>query len=145
MKKRRYTPLLIAAGLLTAMNMGTTFAAEPDAPKTPAADKKPAANRRKPTVSKRILVAIEAKTGKALTDDQKRQLGDAMKARQDAIEAANEKYLSDTAAITGLTVDDIREINKPAKRAAPEAPKPDAAPGDAAAGEADVPGTPPAP
>src|SRR4051794_38789606 len=113
MKKRRYTPLLIAAGLLTAMNLGTTFAAEPDTPKNPAADKKPAVNRRKPTVAKRILAAIEAKTGKALTDDQKRQLSDAVKARQDAIEAANEKYLADTAAITGLTVDDIREINKP--------------------------------
>jgi hypothetical protein len=121
MKNRRFTPMLIAAGLLSAMNFGSAFAA-PDAPPV----HKPGKMGRRPAVPKRVIAAIEAKTGKPLTEDQKRQLGEATKARQAAIEAATEKYLADASAATGLSVEDLREITKPAKRGA-DAPKPDAA------------------
>ena len=123
MKNRRFTPMLIAAGLLSAINFGTAFA-QPETPTPPKTNKKAPRAPRKPAVPKRLLTAIEAKTGKPITDEQRLQLSEAVKARQEAMKAATETYLAAAAKITGLTIEELREVNKPANRGAAGAAKP---------------------
>jgi len=53
--------------------------------------------------------AIEEATGKPLTDDQKKQIGEAAKKMHEAVQAAREAFVQQVATISGLTVDQVRE------------------------------------
>ena len=69
---------------------------------------------RKAGLPKKQLAKIEAALGKPLTDDQKKQLGDAAKERRDAVKAATDKFNDEVAKVTGLTLDQVKELSKPA-------------------------------
>jgi hypothetical protein len=56
---------------------------------------------------------LEKAMGKALTDDQKKQIAEAMKTMHDAIQAAREAFVQQLAKITGLTVDQVRQALPP--------------------------------
>jgi hypothetical protein len=129
MKNFRFLPLLTCAGLCGSLAVGSIFApsalAQPDvAPTATKAKGRPkaagTAAKRGTKVTKRILTAIEAKSGKTLTEAQTTQLHAAQKTRAEAIEAAREQFLREAAVITGLSVEDLREIEKPGKKAAPK-------------------------
>lgn len=130
MKKFRLVPLLASAGLVTALGFSSPLA--PDALAQGAAAAPAKAKRagkakgamRAPALTKRVLTGIEAKSGKALTDEQKTQLNAAHRTRQTAVEAAREKFLTDAAAITGLSVEEMREIEKPGRKKAATAAAP---------------------
>ena len=90
-------------------------------PDKPATAEKPAKPRAK-TMTPRMVKATEAATGKPLAPALKKQISTAMQARQDAIDAANAKFYADFAAFTGLTLDQVREIDKPTRAKPPTAP-----------------------
>lgn len=71
----------------------------------------------------RMVTATEAATGKPLTPELKAQLTEAYRARAAAIAAADEKYYADFAKLAGLSVEQAREIDKPARAKAPTVPK----------------------
>ena len=56
---------------------------------------------------------LEEAMGKPLTEDQKKQLLEARKTLHEAIKAAHEAHIAKVAAITGLTVDQIRGMFPP--------------------------------
>ena len=75
--------------------------------------------REKPIgLGKKQIDGIEAKLGKPLTDDQKDQIRTASEAKNDAIKAANDKWLADLSTATGISADDLKDILNP-----PRAPK----------------------
>lgn len=51
---------------------------------------------------------VEALSGKALTDEQKQQLKEAMAARINALRAAQDAYLGEVAKMSGLTIEQLR-------------------------------------
>ncbi len=56
----------------------------------------------------RELAAAEVVAGKPLTDDQKQKVRDNVTAREDAVRAAREKYVTDLAATLGMEPDEVR-------------------------------------
>lgn len=133
MKKFRLVPLLACAGVSTALGFGsifapsalaqtdTTAATTTDAPTKKGEGKgkgkgKGTGKKGDMGVPARVLAAIEAKSGKPLTDEQKTQLNAAQKTRMDAVAAARDSYLSAAATITGLNVADLGDIEKGGKK-----------------------------
>ena len=122
MKKTRFASLATCAALCGALGLGFALTpsalAQPGAAPTTKKGKNQGKNKktREPRISKRMVTAIEAKTGKPLTDQQKTQLNEAQKTRQTAVEAAHDRYLSDIATVTGLSVADVTEIEKSSKK-----------------------------
>jgi hypothetical protein len=57
--------------------------------------------------------ALEHAMGKPLTDDQRKQIADAMKTMHEAVQAAHEAFFQQLATITGLTVDQVRQTLPP--------------------------------
>jgi hypothetical protein len=98
--------LLICAGSIGVFALGITTGvrAQGDTPKTKT--DKP----RKHGIPRKMREALETKLGKPLTDDQITQIVDATKARDEALQAARDKYDADMAKITGLTVEDIKAL-----------------------------------
>ena len=119
MKKSRFATLFVCAATLGAFSAGTSFA-QPAPPTTKTGKGKGAKGMR--GASKKMIGAIEAKLGKPLSADQKTQLGKAVKTRLEATKAAQDKFLEDAAAATGLSVEALQEIVKPAGRGG-KAPK----------------------
>ena len=108
--------------------------AQPEAPAKPKAGKaKPKADKKatdaktpKPrtiNLMPRMVTATETQLGKPLTPELKDKITEAYRARAAAIAAANEQYYVDFAALTGLTVDQAREIDKPKPVKKPTEPK----------------------
>lgn len=131
MEKFRLVPLLTCAGVSTALGFGsifapsalaqtdTTAATTTDAPTKKGEGKgkgKGTGKKGDMGVPARVLAAIEAKSGKPLTDEQKTQLNAAQKTRMDAVAAARDSYLSAAATITGLNVADLGDIEKGGKK-----------------------------
>jgi len=69
-------------------------------------------------ISPKLLAAIEAKTGKAITPDQKTQLDAAAAAHRVSVKQADEDYRSAIARITGLSPADAQSLGR-----RPRAPK----------------------
>lgn len=114
------------AALLAVVALGATLELAPAGAQTtaPAGSKSTVAPRggRAPRLPKRLVRGIEAKTGKPLTPDQTSRLLAAMQARKAAEDAAQDKFLSDAAGITGLSVQDLKDAQK-GPRKAKEKPK----------------------
>ncbi len=68
-------------------------------------------------ISPKLLAAIEAKTGKTVTAEQKTQLDAATVTRRAAVKAADEQYRSEIARITGLSVTDAKALGRKPKGA----------------------------
>ena len=66
-------------------------------------------------LSPRVVSATETAMGKALTPDQTAQLTKALQIREAAVKAANDAYYAAFAQTTGLTTEQIKEIDKPAR------------------------------
>jgi hypothetical protein len=56
----------------------------------------------------RDLTAAELIAGKPLTDEQKQKVREATALRENAVQAAREKYLTDLAQATGIEIDEVR-------------------------------------
>ncbi len=126
MKKFRFVPLLASAGVLSALSFSPLLTSDALA-QGAAAPAKAKRAKRAPALNKRILTGIETKSGKTLTEAQKTQLNAAHRTRQAAIEAAREKFLTEAATITGLSVEEMREIERPGRRATANTAAPGAA------------------
>ncbi len=118
----------LVAASVAAFGLGIAGGAQaqpaPAKPKAAKAAKPATKTPRAKMMTPRMMTATQTATGKPLTPELKAQLNTAYQARQAAIEAANQKYYSDFAALTGLTADQAREIDKPARVAKePTAPK----------------------
>ena len=62
----------------------------------------------KPTVEERDLAIAELVLGKPLSDEQKAKVREASALRENTLQAAQEKYVSDLAQATGLEIDELR-------------------------------------
>ncbi len=66
----------------------------------------------------KMVEKIETAMGKPLTDDQKSQLADAAKEQKDAVKAAQAKFDDEVVRVTGLTLDQVKDMHKKAPKAA---------------------------
>lgn len=135
---------LLAASAFCALGLSGVAFAQPEAPAAndaPAKANKPRnGNKNKPrgekngrgkTLTPRAVTATEAAMGKPLTPELKEQLTTAMRERDAAVKAANDAYYAAFATATGLTAEQAKEIDKPARggarpQAAPKPAAPDA-------------------
>lgn len=121
------SPRLIVLGTFACCALATPQFALAQ-PKTPAAgapkakkDKpagKPKADNKKPRgkmMMPRVVEATEAAMGKPLTPELKEQLNQAMRDRDAAVKAANDAYYAAFVQATGLTAEQAKEIDKPAR------------------------------
>ena len=131
MKNLRFStlPLLLAGIALCGASSPQIALAQPEAPaKTdaPAQPKKPRADKPKgdkprgdkprgKNLSPRMVKGIEEAMGKPLTPEMKAQLTDALHAREAAVQAANDAFYAAFAQTTGLTPEQAKEIDKPAR------------------------------
>ncbi len=117
---------LLGLGLGMAVPVGSWAQAQPDPNAPPMAQNPPNRNRRnrgqrgnkgnrgqmgakaQARMMDRELATAEAVAGKPLTDEQKQKVRDNVKAREDAIRAAREKYVTDLAASLGMEPDAVR-------------------------------------
>ena len=117
MKNRRLIPLFVSATLFSALGFSAVspVSAQPAAAKAGRKGK----GVKRGGLPKRMMEKLEEKMGKPLTDDQKERLATAHKARLAANKAAQDKFNIEGAAITGLSVEDMKALNKrgPAKAA----------------------------
>ena len=120
--------ILLATGVCCALAAPNFAFAQPEAPvaadaatptkprknKKPKGDKQP----RDKKLAPRVVAATEAALGKPLTPEMTAQLTASMRERDAAVKAANDAYYAAFAGATGLTLDQAREINKPARNGA---------------------------
>ena len=97
----------------------TVFALGAPAPAQPAKPtaKATAPKKRPKNLTPRAVKAIEAATGTPLAPATKTKITAALRAREAALQAANDQYYAEFAALTGLTVDQVRDIDKPPRGA----------------------------
>ena len=69
-------------------------------------------------LSPRVIAATETAIGKPLTPEQTAQLTTALHEREAAVKAANDAYYAAFAQTTGLTPEQAKEIDKPARNGA---------------------------
>lgn len=74
-------------------------------------------------ISPKLLADIEAKTGKAVTPEQKTQLDAAADTHRAAVKAAESRYRSDVARIMGLSEADTKSLGRKPKGAKMGMPK----------------------
>ena len=104
------------------MGHGPSASAQPGAPATPQMapggkqNGKMRGAQGKMGMQRRILTALEEKTGKPLSPEARERILESARVRDAATEAAQEKYLADFAAATGMGVDEARELHKTARR-----------------------------
>ncbi|MCX5684739.1 MAG: hypothetical protein NT049_13770, partial [Planctomycetota bacterium] len=67
-----------------------------------------------------LIAAIEHKLGKPLTEDQKTQIGEAMKAQHESIMAQRDDFAKKIAGITGLPVEKVQQLLPPPPPGGPE-------------------------
>ena len=115
--------LTAASAALCALSLGHTTFAQP-APTRPGAKTGAAKKPRGKTFTPRMVKATEAATGKPITPELKERLTKALRAREAAIQAANDAYYAEFAAATGLTPEEAKEIDKPARKTAKPATEP---------------------
>ncbi len=121
MKNRRLLPLLVCASLFTALGSSVLV---PSAQAQPAAGagkmnkKGRAKGGKKGGLPKKMTAKIEEQMGKPLTEDQKMRLNTAYKARMEAQKAAQAKFADEVVTVTGLTADQVKDLNKRGPRAA---------------------------
>lgn len=105
---------LVVVAPLLALSLGTAHLAcaqlAPTTGKTGKRGRK-AANG----ISPKLLAAIEAKTGKPVTPEQKTQLDAAADTHRTAMKAAESRYRSDMARILGLSEADAKALGHKAK------------------------------
>ena len=112
---RQLSPALRLAAVGAAIfALGAPAPAQPAKPNA----KTTAPKKRPKNLTPRTVKAIEAATGTPLTPATKTKITAALRAREAAIQAANDQYYADFAALTGLTVDQVRDIDKPPRGAA---------------------------
>jgi hypothetical protein len=73
---------------------------------------------RKGGVPPRVFRALQAKTGQATAPELRRRLQESARTRDAAVEAAQEKYLTEFAAATGVSLEEAREMHQPVRRGA---------------------------
>lgn len=71
---------------------------------------------KKAMIGRKILKGIEEKTGKTLSPEVREQMVEVAKTRAAAVKAADDKMIADLAKLSGLTVEEIAAIVKPAKK-----------------------------
>ena len=132
-------PRLVAATVaLCALGFAQISYAQPEAP-TPKTGKagKRAGKKQGRNLTPRMVKAIEDQTGKPLTPEVKDQLTTALRAREAAVQAANDTYYAAMAQATGLTADQAKAIDKPGgKNKAANAAMTPATPATPATGDA---------
>ena len=69
--------------------------------------------QRRPKGPEALVKHLEEAMGKSMTDDQKKQVGEAGKTLHEAMKAAHETFIKKLAAITGLSVEKVREALPP--------------------------------
>ena len=119
-------PLLLAGLVLCGSGLAPVAHAQPEMPAKPKRAKKAAAapkadGMKKPRAKNlmpRMVTATEAATGKPLTPAVKDQLTTALRAREAAVQAANEAYYAAFAQATGLTLEQVQEIDKLTRKTA---------------------------
>lgn len=119
------SPRLLASGVvLCALGLAQVAPAQPEAPTAETGKKagQQAKQQKMPktrgkNLTPRMVKAIEDQTGKPLTPELKTQLTTALRTRAAAIEAANDSYYAELAQATGLSIEQAREIDKPAAKA----------------------------
>ncbi len=128
MKTTRFSTLvalcsgLALCGLLTPLASAQPAPAKPKAGKAAGkkgAGKAPmAAKPRLKNLLPRMVTATEEQMGKPMTPELKETLTTALRARETAIQAANEAYYIEFGAATGLTPAQAKEIDKPSRATA---------------------------
>jgi hypothetical protein len=116
MKNRRLFSALLGASLLAA-NLSSAIAQPAPGAATTARQGRAAKAKKAKRVTgvpKRLRDGIEAKLGKPLTEAQLTSISQASATRKAAVATARDKFIGDVAAATGLTVDDVSVIEKPA-------------------------------
>ena len=79
--------------------------------------------RAKGGISAKLLAAIEAKTGKAVTPDQKTQLDAAADTHRVAVKSADENFRASIARITGISPADAQTLGRKPRAPKTVAPK----------------------
>lgn len=130
--------VLLAASAFCALSLSNIAFAQPEAPAAldaPAKANQPRNDNKnnKPkgekkgrgkTLTPRVVTATEAAIGKPLTPELKEQLTTALQQRAAAVKAANDAYYAAFAQTTGLTPEQAKEIDKPARGGAKATDKP---------------------
>jgi hypothetical protein len=69
-----------------------------------------------------LIPAIERKLGKPLTEDQKKQIGEALKAQHESIMTERDAFAKKVAGITGLSVEKVQQLLPPPPPGGPAGP-----------------------
>lgn len=122
--------ILLAASAFCALGLSNIALAQPQAPDNGAAPAKAkragkgagkgnrAKGRKKgpgKNLMPRVVTATETAMGKPMTPELKEQLTTAMQQRAAAVKAANDAYYAAFATATGLTADQVKDIDRPAR------------------------------
>jgi hypothetical protein len=116
--KNRRLPLLVCASLVSALSLSAVSL--PSASAQPAAGKtgrKARAAGTRGGVPKRMMEKIEAQMGKPLTEDQKTRLNTAYRTRAAARKELDAKFAAEVGNVTGMTADQVKDLNKRGPRA----------------------------
>jgi hypothetical protein len=105
----RVARFLYAGLLVFTLSIGNSVFAQPRTGVNKSTAQSP---DRSAMMSKRMFAAIEKKTGKPLTAAQKQKLQAAIKARAAANKAANDKFMSQVSAITGIKANELRSLGR---------------------------------
>ena len=121
MKTTRFSPLrlLVCGATICGLGLAQNAYAQPapaKAAKKGAAKTPTARKPRLKNLTPRVITATEAATGAPLTPELKEKLTTALRAREAAIQVANEAYYVEFAAATGLTPEQAKEIDKPSRK-----------------------------
>ncbi len=126
MKNRRLLPLFVCASVFSTLGFGALapvsaqpapVAAPVPAPAKTGKKGKGAKRAGAKGLPKRMLMKVEEKMGKPLTEDQKTRLGAAYKSRMEANKVATDAFNKEAAAITGLSVEDVVALSKRGRKA----------------------------
>ena len=112
MKLSSLTSKLALAAALVGMGSSQLAIAQPDA--APAKVKR--GRKAKGGLTPKAQAKIEAALGKPLTAEQKTQLNTAANTRKAAVKAATDAYMGEVARVTGLTVEQVRALDKKAAK-----------------------------
>lgn len=126
MKLTSFKRSLVVAAPLLALSFGAAGLASAQPAGTANAPAKIGTRGRKARsgISPKLLAAIEAKTGKPVSAEQKTQLDAATATHRLAVKAADQQYRGEIARITGLSAVDAKTLGRKPKTAkAATAPK----------------------
>ena len=124
--------ILLAASAFCALGLSNIALAQPQAPDNGAAPakakragkgagagkgKRAKGGKKGPgkNLMPRVVTATETAMGKPMTPELKEQITTAMQQRDAAVKAANDAYYAAFATATGLTADQVKDINRPAR------------------------------